>query len=427
MKCPKCGTEIEITEALRAELETEVAQKLESERQALKQQAKKLEVRQQTIDEQVAEQLKTERKKIATQEKALEAERQEIENQVAQLLKTERGKLTKQIKSKLAEEQAEETETLEEELAEQKKKVKEANARELELRKQQQKLEDEKAAFELTVQRKLDKERKTIAEQASKRAVEQQQLKMQEKDDQLESLTSQIAELKRRAEVGSQQAAGEALEISLQNLLQQTFSFDRFEEIKKGQRGADILQRVRNSAGKLCGTILWESKNTKDFKKTWIPKLQKDQQDAKADIAVIVSIALPKEIENFGQQNDVWISDFKSSVGLATALREVLIKVARQKLVTTSKAGMKELIYEYVTGQEFAMHIKTIVSAFAQMQDDLEKEKRAVALIWKKREKQIGAVLINVAGMRGSIEGLAQKALPEADVLSLKAVTDEDS
>lgn len=277
----------------------------------------------------------------------------------------------------------------------------------------------------MTVQRQMDKERKTIAEQASKRAVEQQQLKMQEKDDQLESLTSQITELKRRAEVGSQQAAGEALEISLQNLLQQTFSFDRFEEVKKGQRGADILQRVRNKSGRLCGTILWESKNTKDFNKAWIPKLRKDQQEAKTEIAVIVSVALPKEIESFGRQDDIWITDFSSVTGLATVLRQLLIEVTRQKFISAGQTSMKDLIYEYVTGQEFSMHIKAVVSAFAVMQEDLEKEKRAVALIWKKREKQISTVLTNVAGMKGSIEGLAQKALPEAEVLSLEAVVDE--
>ena len=250
---------------------------------------------------------------------------------------------------------------------------------------------------------------------------------MREKDDQLESLTKQIAELKRRAEVGSQEASGEALEEELQDILQQTFSFDRFEEIKKGQRGADILQRVRNKSGRLCGTILWESKNTKDFNKAWIPKLHKDQQDAKADIGAIVSVALPKEIESFGRQDDIWISNFKSTIGLATALRQLLIEVTRQKFISAGQTSMKDLIYEYVTGQEFSMHIKAVVNAFAVMQEDLEKEKRAVSLIWKKREKQISTVLTNVAGMKGSIEGLAQKALPEAEVLSLETIADESS
>jgi len=378
IKCPKCGAEFEITEALRAELDVE-------QEQALAQQAREFEARQQV------------------------------------LLKVERKKITEQVKS----EQSEQTEILEAELKEKRQLLSEAGKNELELRKQQRKLEDEKATFELTVQRKMDEERNTIREKASKQAVEEQQLKMREKDDQLESLTSQIAELKRRAEVGSQQAAGEALEESLQDILQQTFSFDQFEEVGKGQRGADILQRVRSSAGKLCGSILWEAKHTSAFNKAWLPKLRKDQQAAKAEIAAIVSVSLPKDFGSFGRQDGIWISDFKSAIGLATALRELLIQVTRQKLVSAGQDSMKDLIYEYVTGQEFAMHIKEIVSAFAVMQEELEKEKRAITLIWKKREKQISSVLTNVAGMKGSIEGLAQKTLPEADALSLETIADE--
>lgn len=401
IKCPKCGTEIELAEALtdafRTKLETEVAQKFEDQKQVLKQQAKELETRQETIDEQVAEQLKTERKKIAEQEK-----------------------------TKILAEQSEQTETLKAELEEKRQLLSEARKNELKLRKQQQKLEDEKATFELTVQRKLDEERKTIVEQASKKAAEQEQLKLREKDDQLAVMKSQIDELKRRAEVGSQEAAGEALEEELQDILQQTFLLDRFEEIKKGQRGADILQRVYNKSGKICGSILWESKNTKDFNNAWIPKLRKDQQDAKADIAVIVTVALPKEIESFGRQDDIWISNFKSAIGLATALRQMLIEVTRQKLVSVGQTSMRDLVYEYVTGAEFAMHIKAVASAFVVMQEDLEKEKRAIVLIWKKREKQILTVLTNFAGMKGSIEGLAQKALPEAEVLSLEAIADDE-
>lgn len=379
IKCPKCGEEFEITEALQAELAVE-------QKQVLKKQAKEFEAKQQ------------------------------------KLLKAERLKITEQVKA----EQSEQTETLEQELKVKRQLLSAANQNELELRKQQRKLEDDKSDIELTVQRKIDKERNAIRDKASKQAAEEQQLKMREKDDRLESLTTQIVELKRRTEVGSQQAAGEALEESLEDILRQNFSLDQFEEIKKGQRGADIIQRVRNATGKLCGSILWEAKHTSAFNKAWLPKLRKDQQEAKAEIAVIVSVALPKEVESFGRKDDIWISDFRSAIGLATALRELLIQVARQKLVSVGKAGMKDLIYEYVTGQEFAMHIKEVVSAFALMQEELEKEKRAIILIWKKREKQISSVLVNVAGMKGSIEGLAQKALPEAEVLSLETIAQEE-
>ncbi len=409
IKCPNCGTEIPLTEALTNQIEQSMKFKYEAEALAkdkeiqerleeVKQQTKELEAKHQAIDEQVAEQVKAECKKIAEQEKA-----------------------------KILAEQAEETKALEEDLAEQKTKVREANKKELELRKQQEKLEEEREALELTVQRKIDEERKKVAEEASRKAVEKEQLKMLEKDNQLAAMKKQIDELKRKAEVGSQEAQGEALEGALQDVLQQTFPIDAFEEVKKGTRGADIIQRVHNRSGKECGTILWESKNTKDFQKPWIEKLKKDQQDANASVAVIMSVTLPKQIDSFGVYEGVWVSDYKSVIGLATALRHGLVEVARQKIVTAGRDSVKDVIYEYVTGNEFAMHIKAVVNAFGLMQEQLGKERRAMEKIWKAREKQIATVLDNVVGIRGSIEGLVgeQKSLPEIDMLSLDAIPED--
>ena len=409
IKCPKCGNEIPLTEALtgqiedalRAKLEVEAnkkAQELEKEKQALKQQAKELEAKQQTFDEQIAKQLKAERKKIVEQEK-----------------------------TKILAEHFEKTKVLEEELEEKRKQLSEANKKELELRKQREKLEEEQDAFELTVQRKMDEERKNIAEHASKKAAEEQQLKMREKDDQLAAMKKQIDELKRKSEVGSQEAQGEALEGALQDVLQQTFPNDQIEEIKKGARGADVLQKVFSN-GKECGMILWESKNTKDFQKGWIEKLKKDQQDKKADIAVIMTVTLPKEIDNFGRFEDIWITDYNSAIGLATALRQTLVSVTRERGRIKYQEGMKDIIYDYVTGKEFSMRVRQIAAAYIEMQKDLETEKRSMTRIWSKREKQITLVLENLSGMRGEIEGIVggQKLLPEVDNLSLEAIAEEN-
>jgi len=410
IRCPKCGMQIPLTEALTGQIEqsiklryeaeaAEKAKELEKETTILKQKAKEIEAKGQAIDKQVAEQLKTERKEIA------EAERK-----------------------KIIAEQSEQTKALEEELAEQKNKVREANKKELELLKKQQELEQAKENIELEVQRKITEERKKISDEASKKAAEEQQLKMREKDDQLAAMKKQIDELKRKAEVGSQEAQGEALEHELQEYLERTFPIDKFKEIKKGARGADILQIVRNSTGKECGTILWESKNTKDFQKGWIEKLKKDQQQANADIAVIMSVALPAGIDSFDMYFGVWVTDYKSSKGLATALRQGLIEIARQKLITTGQDSIKDVLYEYITGQEFIMRIRAVVEAFQRMNDELGKEKRAMTKIWNSREKQIGTVIENVVGIHGSIEGLVgnQKPLPEIEALCLESIGEEE-
>ena len=408
IKCPKCGADL--TEALTGQIEQVVKAKYEAEATAkekdyqaklkkIQQQAKVLEAKGEAIDEQVAEQLKTERKEIA------EAERK-----------------------KIIAEQSEQTRALQEELEEKNKKISEANRKELEFLKRQRELEEKGEQLELEVERKLSEERKKISEQASKKAIEEQQLKMREKDDQLAAMKKQIDELKRKAEVGSQEAQGEALEEELQELLERTFPYDKFEEIKKGARGADILQVVHNTTGKECGKILWESKNTKDFQKSWIEKLKKDQQEANADIAVIMSVALPAGIDSFDMYDGVWVTDYKSLKGLATALRQGLIEVARQKLITTGQDSIKDVLYQYITGQEFMMRIRAVVEAFQRMNDELAKEKRAMTKIWNSREKQISTVIENVVGIHGSIEGLVggQKALPQIETLSLEAIADEE-
>jgi len=241
-------------------------------------------------------------------------------------------------------------------------------------------------------------------------------------------MKKQIDELKRKAEVGSQEAQGEALEEELQEYLERTFPYDKFEEVKKGARGADVLQTVHNSTGKECGKILWESKNTKDFQKSWIEKFKKDQQEANADIAVIMSVALPDGIDSFDMYDGVWVTDYKSLKGLAKALRQGLIEVARQKLITTGQDSIKDVLYQYITGQEFKMRIRAVVEAFQRMSIELDKEQRAMARIWNSREKQIATVIENVAGIHGSIEGLVggQKALPEVETLSLESIAEEE-
>ncbi len=288
IKCPKCGADL--TEALTSQIEQSIKLRYEAEASAKEKdyQAKLKEIQQQT--------------------KELDAKRQAIDQQVAEQVKTKSKEIAEQEKAKILAEQAEQTKALEGELEEKNQKLKEFQQQEIELRTQQRKLREEKEAFELESVRKMDEERKKIAEEVSKKAAEENMLKMREKDDQLSAMKKQIDELKRRAEVSSQEAQGEALEGTLQDTLKQAFPFDEFEEVKKGARGADILQIVHNQLGKECGTILWESKNTKDFQKGWIEKLKTDQQEAKADIAVIMSVALPKEVDNFGKYEGIWIS-----------------------------------------------------------------------------------------------------------------------
>lgn len=409
IKCPKCGTQIELTEALTGQIEQSIRLKYETDARAKE------------------EDYQAKLKDIQQQQKELAAKKQAINEQVVEKLKAERKGIVEFERNKILAEQSEQTKALREELEEKNKKISEANKKELDLLKKQRQLEEQSEQLELEVERKLFKERKKISEDAAKKAAEESMLKMREKDDLIKAMQGQIENLKRKAETGSQERQGEALEEQLQEVLQQAFPFDKLEEIKKGARGADILQVVRNSSGKECGSILWESKNTKDFQKGWIEKLKNDQREAMANLAVIMSIALPSEIDSFGIYQDVWITDYKSVIGLAMALRQSLVNLKRSEIIQANQASLKDVIYNYITSQEFAMHIKAVVSAYKQMQEDLDSEKRSMQRIWKKRETQIQKVMGNVTDIYATIEGLvgSQKVLPDIEPLSLEAVADE--
>ena len=434
IKCPNCETEIPLTEALTGQIESAIKARYEADAAAkdknyqsklkeLQQQAKELEAKGEAIDEQISERLKAERKKLAEQEKALADKQEAIDEQVAERLKDERKKIAEHEKAKLLAEQAEQTKAIEQELEEKKRQLSEAVRKELDLRKERQALEEEKQALELTVQRTLDEERKKIEEKAAAKANDAQLLKLKEKDQLIESLRKQTQELQRRAEQGSQEAQGESLEGALQDTLMQTFPYDDFDEIKKGQRGADILQTVRNQNGKECGKIVWEAKYTKNYSNAWIDKLKADQQESGAAIAVLATIALPKAIKNFGVLDGVWISDYASVSSLATALRIGLISAAREKLLSEHQDTVKDVIYRYVTGQEFTMKIRAITDSFARMKEELDRERRAMEKHWKYREKQIETVLTNVAGIQGSLQGcLGAKSLPDTGLEGLEGL-----
>lgn len=413
IECPKCGAEIELTEALTSKIEKSIKVRYEAE----------------ALEKEKETQAKL--KEVQEKEKELERKREAIDEEVSEKLKAEKKKLADEAYAKARGEEAEKTKALEEEIKEQGEKLKKAQAEELALRKQQRELEQKTEELELTVQRKLDEERKKITEEAQRKAAEAQELKMREKDDLVASLRKQMEDMQRKMEQGSQERQGEMLEEALKEVLEQKFRHDRFEDVPKGKQGADIIQVVCGPTGKVCGKILWESKNTKEFAKAWISKLRKDQADAGAEFSILMTVAMPREVRDFDYYDDVWVTNQRCAIGLCTALRDGLIKVSRQKAVVKGQEDMKDLVYEYVTGQDFSRRIKSIVNAYVQMQEDMESEKRAMTKIWKKREKQIGVVLDNAIEMRGEIEGLVSghKVLPSIKSLTLEGhtVDEEDN
>jgi hypothetical protein len=285
-------------------------------------------------------------------------------------------------------------------------------------------VEDREKTVELEVARRVDEGKGKIREEVSAQMTEEYRLKERAHEEQIKGLQNQIEALKRKAEQGSQQLQGEVLEVELEDNLAGAFPFDRIEPVAKGVRGADVLQHVRNNLGQDCGTLIWETKRTKAWNDGWIPKLKEDQREAKADVAILVATTLPKGVANFERINGVWVTNFACVLGLATALRINLMQVSGARLAAVGRSEKMEVLYTYLTGSEFRHRVEAIVESFVSMRADLERERAAVAKIWAKREKQIGQVLTNIAGMTGDIEGIAGSSLPPIPGLELKALTD---
>jgi hypothetical protein len=232
-------------------------------------------------------------------------------------------------------------------------------------------------------------------------------------------LKQELTEVKRRLEQASQQAQGEVIELELEHNLSAAFPDDKIEAIAHGKLGADIIQWVMSPNGQQCGKIVWESKNTRNWSKAWIAKLKSDQRKEKAEIAVLVSSALPKNFKShFGQMSGVWVSDFTVAIGLATALRLNLIDVARVKMVDRNKPQNMEILYRYLMSTEFRQRVEAIVEAFVAMRNDLHNEKQAAERNWAKREKHLELVLQNVSGMVGDIQAITP-AFPNIKRLEL--------
>ena len=407
--CPNCQTEIKLTESLAAPLLA--ATKADFEKR-LAQKDSDFAKRETTLRE---------------REAALAKARDAIEDQVAEKLNLERAKLVadeaKKAKLLAANDLAQknnEINELNDVLKVRDAKLAEAQKAQADLIRKQRELDDAKRELELTVEKRIQEGLAATREQARKEVEEQQKLKVAEKEQTILAMQKQIEELKRRAEQGSQQLQGEVQELELENLLRVKFPYDNIEPVPKGEFGGDTLQRVTSASGQPSGTILWESKRTKNWSDGWLTKLREDQRTAKAEIAVIVSQVLPKGVESFDVVDGVWVTSPRTAVPVAVVLRQSLLEIAAARQAAEGQQTKTEMVYQYLTGPRFRHRVEAIVEAFSSMQEDLDKERKAIMRQWAKREEQIERVMGATVGMYGDLQGIAGKSLQEIEGLELK-------
>jgi hypothetical protein len=409
--CPQCKTEIKLTESLAAPL---------------------LEATKREFEQRLAQKEADAAKREAAlheREVALDKAKETLEEQVADTLKLERGKIAAEEarKARLAlsndlEQKSKELLEIQDILRKKDEKLAEAQQAQADLLRKQRELDDAKRELDLTVEKRVQEGLTATRDQAKKEAEEALKFKVMEKEQTIASMQKQIEELKRRAEQGSQQLQGEVQELELEALLTSKFPQDQIQPVAKGEHGGDVLHHVAGAFGQPCGTILWESKRTKNWSDGWLTKLREDQRQAKAEIAIIVSQALPKEVETFEFIDGVWVTHPKAALPVAIAMRHTLMEVALARQASEGQQTKMEMVYQYLMGPRFRQRVQAIVEGFSSMQEDLDKERKVIMKQWAKREEQINRVMQATVGMYGDLQGIAGKTLQEIEGLELRAL-----
>jgi hypothetical protein len=407
--CPTCKTEIKLTESLALPL-------IEATRKEYE-----LRIRQIQTD------MSSREADIVKQRTALAKEKEGITEQVTLRLNAERTQLSAEEARKARllvasdlDQKAKEVADLQEVLKERDAKLGEAQKAQAELIRKQRELDDAKREMALTIEKKVQESLSPIRDKARKDAEDQLKLKVLEKEQTISSMQEQIEELKRRAEQGSQQLQGEVLELELEATLRAQFPRDMIEPVPKGEFGGDVLHHVLGQNGQRCGTILWETKRTKNWSDGWLSKLREDQRTARAEIAVIISKVLPRGIETFELREDIWVAEPRYAVPIASVLRQSLIELASARHAVEGQHTKMELLYHYLTGPRFRQRIEAIVERFSDMENDLDKERKAITRLWSKREEQIRCMVGATAGMYGDLQGIAGRTLREVEGLEFE-------
>lgn len=370
IKCPNCGHEFELNESLRGEVEKEL------------------------------------RGKMMDWQKKKE---EEFEKQTAKLVAETQQKATEQTAAKLK--------SLEEETKQKTQQLQELQKKELDLLRDKTALEEKQKNFELELEKRFLEKRKEIEDSTIKREQELFDLKTKEYKLQMEQQQKLIEELKRKSEQGSMQLQGESQELLLEEILKEHFPFDKIEEVGKGVEGADCIQVVRNNSGAECGKIIYESKRTKAWSNGWIDKLKTDKRNSGSDVAILVSQVFPKDMEKFGEKDGVWVCSFNEVSSVAYLLRNGIIKIHEAQKSQENKGDKMQMLYNYLTGNEFRGQIEAIVEGFMYMKQSITKERIQMEKTWKEREKQLEKVLLNTSGMYGSVKGIAGASVSDIPLL----------
>ncbi|MBP6386684.1 MAG: DUF2130 domain-containing protein [Pseudarcicella sp.] len=411
VSCPKCQHNFALESALTVEIEQKIKKELNDKMTSWKTEKEaEFKAKEKEKEAELVE-------KLALQKKNIELQKKEAEVSLAK----ERAAMREQIQNSLQAQNEAVINSLKKENEEQNLLVKRLKQQEIDFLDKEKSLKRQSEELELNLKKRAFEMEKEITEKAHKDAEEKNELKLKEYEKKLDDQKKLVEEMRRKQEQGSMQLQGEVQELAIEEWIKSKFPFDKLEEIKKGVRGADCVQTVINNLGAECGKIYYESKRTKDFQPSWIDKFKEDLRENGAEIGVIVTQTMPKELTHFAQKEGVWICTFEDFKALSFVLRDSLLRVQQVAISQVGRVEKTALLYEYMTSNSFRMNIETIVDGLNSLKSDLEKEKNAMQRIWKTREKQMEKVLLGTIDLYGSVKGIAGSSIGEIQSLDWDA------
>ncbi|WP_339699382.1 DUF2130 domain-containing protein [uncultured Roseivirga sp.] len=405
IKCPNCGTSIDVQDILSHQLEDEIKQKYQAQ---LAQEKQRYQSEVETLNK-AKEEFELKKKE------ANELFKERLDKQ----LREERKAMEEKLKHQLKAEQLDQFETLQKELNEKSEQIKELNRTKAEIEKLKREKSELKEIAEAEAQKSLNETLLTEREKIKRAEEERNELRFKELQKQLEDQKRLTEEMKRKQEQGSMQLQGEVQELAIEEWLMGQFPLDSIEEIKKGARGGDCIQVVNTRARQNCGTIYYESKRTKDFQPSWIEKFKADIRERGANVGVLVTEVMPAGMDRMGLRDGIWICNYDEFKGLCAVLRESIVQLSMAVSSQENKGDKMHMLYDFLTSNTFRMQVEAIVEGFTSMKNGLDSEKRAMQRIWKEREKQIDKVVTNTIDMYGSIKGIAGNAIQSVKALEL--------
>ncbi len=410
IKCPNCGTAIDVESIIAADLDKKYKDQYQQE----------------TLKQKML--LDAEKLRLEVEQKQFEEKRKNENEIFAEKLQKEKLKMEEELQQQLRKSISADFENklrlLQQNQAESEEKLRESRKKEMEYFQKEQQLKNKEAEMEINLQKEIQAASIKLTEEIRKQEQEknslkdiENQLKLKEMELKLEEQKKLAEEMKRRAEQGSMQRQGEVQELLLEEILAESFPFDTIEEVGKGVEGADCIQVIKNASGKECGKIIYESKRTKNWSNAWVDKLKADMRTRGADVALLVTQCYPKDMNSFGEREGIWICNFNEVKGVSHILRAGIIKVFEAHKNEENKGEKMQLLYDYLTGVEFKGQVESIAEAFLAMRNSITKERMQMEKMWKEREKQLDKVLMSTSGLYGSVKGIAGASVGDIPLL----------